>query len=391
MLIGILGGGQLGRMLALAGYELGLRFRFLDPSPEAPAGHVGELMIGGYDNPDTLARFAQGCDCITYEFENVPVRAAQILAQSAPVFPPVAALDTGQDRISEKTLFASLGLGVPRCRPVDSLDDLKDAIAFTGFPAILKTRRLGYDGKGQFLIRSLGDLDRAWAELGPHPVIALAPPGSRPPEIPAGLILEAFVPFERELSILSVRSRSGEMRFYPLVQNAHASGILRRSVAPAPATDSAAMDVLQASAERAARKIAEHLNYVGVLALELFQIGDRLIVNEMAPRVHNSGHWTIEGSRTSQFENHIRAVAGLPLGDTAMAALQAVMLNLIGHIPDPARVLAVPGAGAHLHLYGKSSRPGRKVGHITITGDEGQVAAAEQALAPLIHPPEPRT
>jgi len=363
MVIGVLGGGQLGRMLALAGYELGLRFRFLDPSPEAPAGHVGELVVGDYQDAEAVAKFAAGCEAVTYEFENVPVGPVRDLASRLPVYPPVRALEIGQDRIEEKRLFSSLGLEVPAYRAVASLEELRAAAHDIGLPAILKTRRMGYDGKGQAAIRAEADIDDAWRAIGAHP---------------AGLILEAMVPFERELSVISVRARSGQMRFYPLIENAHAGGILRRSTAPAPGVTPG----LRERAEHAARAVAEHLSYVGVLTLELFQVGQRLLINEMAPRVHNSGHWTIEGAITGQFENHVRAVGGWPLGSTAMAAESVVMLNLVGHLPDRARVLEVPGA--HLHVYGKSPRPGRKVGHITITGSAAEVAAAERIIAPLV-------
>ncbi|MCC6679082.1 MAG: 5-(carboxyamino)imidazole ribonucleotide synthase [Phycisphaerales bacterium] len=363
MVIGILGGGQLGRMLALAGYELGLRFRFLDPSPKAPAGHVGDLVVGDYLDPAAVDRFAAGCEVITYEFENVPVEAVKKLAARLPVYPPVRALEVGQDRIAEKTLFASLGLEVPAFRAVGSSAEVRAAAREIGLPAVLKTRRMGYDGKGQAVIRTEVEMEAAWARIGEHP---------------GGLILEQMVAFERELSVISVRSRSGEMRYYPLIENVHAGGILARSTAPAPRVSAA----LRARAESAARAVAAHLNYVGVLTLELFQVGERLLVNEMAPRVHNSGHWTIDGSVAGQFENHVRAVAGWPLGSTAMAAESVAMMNLVGHIPDRAAVLEVPGA--HLHLYGKSPRPGRKVGHITIAGSTADVKAAEARLATIV-------
>jgi 5-(carboxyamino)imidazole ribonucleotide synthase len=351
MKIGVLGGGQLGRMLALAGYPLGLRFRFLDPAPEAPVEELAELVVGRFDDLDVLARFPDGLDAITYEFENVPVEAARHLLRQAPVYPPVRALEVSQDRLAEKTLFRRLGLVPAPFEPVESLDDLHRAVSVVGLPAVLKTRRLGYDGKGQFVLHSPQDIPIAWRSLGGVP-----------------LVLEGFVAFDRELSQLGVRGPDGAVALYPLVENHHEGGILRLSLAPAPGLT----DDLQQQAGEAVRRLLDHLDYVGVLAVEFFQKGQALIANEMAPRVHNSGHWTIEGARTSQFENHLRAVAGWPLGPTEAVAHSA-MLNLIGTLPDPARVLAVPGA--HLHLYGKKPRPGRKLGHATIwagTPDEVQ-------------------
>ncbi|WP_119342507.1 5-(carboxyamino)imidazole ribonucleotide synthase [Meiothermus hypogaeus] len=342
MRIGVLGGGQLGRMLALAGYPLGLRFRFLDRVAEAPAGQLAELLQGDYADEAVLGRFAEGLELITYEFENVPVGAAKWLAERRPVYPPPVALEVAQDRLAEKTFFQGLGIPTPLFYPVLTQNDLLDGLERTGFPAILKTRRLGYDGKGQKLLHSSNDLETAWLQLGGQP-----------------LILEAFVPFERELSILAVRSRSGQVAFYPLVENHHAGGILRKSLAPAPATPAR----LQHEAEHLALRVMEKLDYVGVLAIELFEVEGTLWANEMAPRVHNSGHWTIEGAETSQFENHLRAVLGLPLGSTA-ARGHSAMLNLIGQRPNTALVLEIPGA--HLHWYGKAVRPGRKVGHITL-------------------------
>jgi 5-(carboxyamino)imidazole ribonucleotide synthase len=343
--VGILGGGQLGRMLALAGYPLGLRFRFLDPAPDAPAGHLSEHIVGSYEDPGVLARFASGMDVVTYEFENVPVEAARLLAERVPIFPPPQALEVSQDRLAEKNFFNSLGIPTPPFAAVDTSEALQQAVSALGLPAVLKTRRMGYDGKGQYVIRQPEDVSPAWDALGGQP-----------------LILEGFVRFEREMSILAVRGRNGQAAFYPLVENQHLGGILRLSTAPA----SNLTPHLQAKAESYARRVMDALEYVGVLAIELFQVGDDLLANEMAPRVHNSGHWTIEGAETSQFENHLRAVVGLPLGSTA-APSRAAMLNLLGKIPEIEQVLEVPGA--HLHLYGKAPRPGRKVGHVTILDD----------------------
>ena len=358
MTIGILGGGQLGRMLALAGHPLGLRFRVLDTYADAPAGAMAELVVGdSFDDREALARFAAGLTLVTYEFENVPVAAAEFLAAQVPVLPPPQALAASQDRVTEKTFFNELGVPTPGFQAVDSREALESALHELGTPAVLKTRRLGYDGKGQRILRSVADVQPAWEALHGQT-----------------LILESFVPFDREVSLLSVRGRDGSTAFYPLIENYHHEGILRRSIAPAPSTSPA----LQAQAEEYGRQVLEALDYVGVLAIEFFQQGGRLLANEMAPRVHNSGHWTIEGAETSQFENHLRAVLGLPLGATAPRG-HAVMLNLIGKIPDLAAVLASPSA--HLHLYAKEPRPGRKLGHITLRGDdEDEVRRAATGL-----------
>lgn len=347
MIVGVLGGGQLGRMLALAGYPLGLRFRFLDPSPDAPAGQVAELVVADYADAAALERFRVGLDVVTYEFESVSAATVRELAPHVPVYPPPQALEVAQDRLHEKTLFQRLDIPTPRFAPVDSEADLRHALGELGLPAVLKTRRCGYDGKGQQVLRRHDDARAAWEALGKVP-----------------LLVEAFVPFERELSILAVRGRTGETAFYPLVDNQHHRGILRRSLAPAPGLT----PQLQAQAERHARHILEEVGYVGVLAVEFFQHQGQLLANEMAPRVHNSGHWTIEGAVTSQFENHLRAVLGLPLGPTA-ALGRAVMVNFIGRVPPVEKVLSVPGA--HLHLYGKTSLPGRKVGHVTLCNAPG--------------------
>ena len=343
MNVGVLGAGQLGRMLALAGYPLGLRFRFLDPTPDSPASHLAQQIVGAYDDSHVLDRFATGLDVITYEFENVPVEAVQHLSSQIPVYPPPEALEAAQDRLTEKELFRRLGVPTAPFAAARSLKDLEVAVAEVGFPAVVKTRRLGYDGKGQWIVRQADDLLPTWE----------AADG-------AALIVEGFVPFERELSILAVRSRSGETAFYPLVENHHRDGILRRSRVDARTVGSD----LQRQAEGYAAGVLDALGYIGVLAIEFFDVGGSLIANEMAPRVHNSGHWTIEGAETSQFENHLRAVVGLPLGSTNTGGASA-MINLIGALPDTASVLRVPGA--HLHLYGKTPRAGRKLGHVTIT------------------------
>jgi 5-(carboxyamino)imidazole ribonucleotide synthase len=325
-----------------------MRFRTLDHSPEAPAGQLTELLVAEFDDRAALERFASGLDLVTYEFENVPVQSARSLARMLPVYPPPEALEAGQDRLAEKTFFQGLGIPTPSFAEVNSPADLEQALSTLGLPAVLKTRRFGYDGKGQFLLKESQKRHAAWQALGGVP-----------------LLLEQFIPFERELSILAARGRAGETAFYPLVENLHRDGMLRRSIAPAPGLTAA----LQSQAESYAERVMSALDYVGVIAIELFQLEDRLLANEMAPRVHNSGHWTIEGAATSQFENHLRAVAGLPLGVTAPRGYSA-MLNIIGAIPEARKVLEVEGA--HLHLYGKAARIRRKLGHVTVVCDDAR-------------------
>ena len=355
--VGILGGGQLARMLALAGAPLGLRFLVLDSTADACAAQFAPLLRADYRDAAALAEFASRVDVATFDFENVPAESAQWLADRVPVFPNPRALAVAQDRLAEKTLFREVGIAVPGFEPVADRAGFDAAIARIGTPSILKTRRLGYDGKGQFRLRTLADADAAWDALG-------AQAGT------VGLILEAFVPFERELSVVAVRGRDGELRAWPLTENWHEHGILAASLAPARVEAS-----LQARALDAARRVAEALDYVGVFALELFLRDGELVANEMAPRVHNSGHWTIEGARTSQFQNHLRAVLGLPLGDTA-AVGHSAMLNWIGAMPDAAPVLRE--TGGYWHDYGKSPRDGRKVGHATLRADSA--AALAEAL-----------
>jgi 5-(carboxyamino)imidazole ribonucleotide synthase len=325
--VGVIGGGQLGRMLALAGIPLGLSFRFLDPAPAAPAAEVGELLVGAYDDPELLDRLADGAAAVTYEFENVPVAAAR----RAGAIPAAAALEAAQDRLVEKELFQRLGIPTPAFGDVPA-------------PVVVKTRRLGYDGKGQRIERG------AYAAA-------------------EGELAEELLDFDRELSLIGVRGRDGETRFYPLVENVHEDGILRTSRVPAA-------DAPQAEAEEYATRLLDELGYVGVLALELFDVGGRLLANELAPRVHNTGHWTIEGSATSQFENHLRAVLGWPLGSTA--SRPSALFNLIGDVPELKDVLAVEGA--HVHLYGKEARPGRKLGHITLVEPTAEKLTAVETL-----------
>jgi 5-(carboxyamino)imidazole ribonucleotide synthase len=362
--VGILGGGQLGRMLALAGYPLGLEFRFLDPAAGAPAGHLAELTSADWLDREALARFAEGLDVVTYEFENVPVAAVEMLAERVEIQPGAKALRVAQSRLEEKECFRRLGIDTAAFAPVETRDALADAVRALGLPSVAKTQRMGYDGKGQAVVRTSADVDAAWQALGA---------GSVP------LIVESFVPFQRELSVLAVRARNGDTAFYPLVENVHRGGILHRSIAPAPRVD----DSLRDRARGYAARVLAELDYVGVLALELFQDGDRLLANEMAPRVHNSGHWTIEGAATSQFENHLRAVLGLPLGSTVAVGASA-MVNLIGEVPPLEAMLGIPEA--HVHLYGKGPRPGRKLGHVTIHAEsdllvDGPLARLEAMLA----------
>ncbi len=346
--VGILGGGQLARMLALSGAPLGLRFLVMDTEADACAGQFAPLLVGDYRDEKALAEFASKVDVATFDFENVPADSAQWLSERVPVFPNPRALAIAQDRLAEKTLFRELGIPVPDFAAVATREELDAALARVGVPCILKTRRLGYDGKGQFRIRALADADAAWDALGAQ-------------ADKVGLIVEAFVPFQRELSVVAVRGRDGEFRSWPLTENWHVDGVLSASLAPAQADDA-----LAGAAIAHARKLAEKIDYVGVFALELFCKDGELLANEMAPRVHNSGHWTIEGSETSQFQNHLRAVLGLPLGDTRMLG-HACMLNWIGAMPKAAAVLGE--AGGHWHDYGKLPRAGRKVGHATLRAD----------------------
>ncbi len=341
MRIGIIGAGQLGQMLGFAARDLDAECCFLDPSIAPPAAECGEVIQRPFDDADTLARMADSCDVITYEFENVPVAALQQIAGRVPVYPPPDALRLAQDRLDEKRLFAELDIPLPPYHAIDSRDDMEAAAAKLGLPMVVKTRRLGYDGKGQSVVRTADDVIPAWNSLGSQPLIA-----------------EQWVPFDFEVSTIGVRNTAGDTRVYPLTRNVHEDGILRTSCSP---VDDAA---LSHKASDYMHRLLEHLDYVGVLALELFVRGEDLLANEFAPRVHNSGHWTIEGAATSQFENHLRAVMGLPLGATSSRG-HAGMINLIGEIPGAARELE----HGQLHDYGKDPRPGRKLGHITVVAD----------------------
>jgi 5-(carboxyamino)imidazole ribonucleotide synthase len=355
MKVGILGAGQLARMIALAGYPLGLDFVFLDPSIDACANKLGEHLHGDYDDPALLAELAERADVVTYEFENVPAPVAKFLTEHTKVFPPPKALEVAQDRLVEKNFFESLGIPTPKFAVVDSLADLQQAMASIGYPAVLKTRTQGYDGKGQSLLKSAADLQPAWELIQSYPAV-----------------VEAFVPFSREVSIIAVRSVSGAVAFYPLSENLHKGGILR-------VAECREHDPMQAQAEDYITRLLNALDYVGVLALELFEIDGKLIANEFAPRVHNSGHWTIEGAETSQFENHLLAILDLPLGATT-AVGKAAMVNFIGGLPTTEEVLVI--SHAHLHLYDKSPRKGRKVAHATVRAAyDGQF---EQSISQLI-------
>ena len=356
MKIGILGGGQLARMLAEAGLPLGLDFTFADPKPDACAGSLGRLVTADWDDEIVLETLGQ-CDRVTCDFENVPAAVLERLTARTTVHPSPSALAAGQDRLIEKRLFESLKIPVPPFAAVSSRPDLLEALDRIGYPAVLKTRRMGYDGKGQAVLRTEEDLELAWQMLGDHE-----------------LILEGFVPFDFECAISAVRAADGSLRFYPLSHTVHHDGVLRLALAPAPAADR-----LQGQAESLASALIEHLDYVGCLTLELFATNGRLLANEFAPRVHNSAHWTIEGAQTSQFENHLRAVCGWPLGETEPRG-RSLMINWIGSLPD--RDVMLASKGLHWHDYGKAARAGRKVGHATLTEAVGQ--ALDVLMAELL-------
>lgn len=341
--VGILGGGQLARMMALAGYPLGMRFVFFDPSPDACAGQVGPLIVADYDDTQALDQLMQEVDVVTFDFENVPVSTVRYVQQRRPVYPDPSVLETSQDRLLEKRFFQQLGLPVGKFFPVNSYSELAFGAKSYDFDAFLKTRRMGYDGKGQFRIIPGADLKAIWEQAK----------GKK-------LVLEQRVAFEREISVITVRNANGDISQYPVTENKHNNGVLATSTAPARHTDNCQL------ALQHARQIAEVLEYVGVLVVEFFEIEGGVFINEMAPRVHNSGHWTIEGALTSQFENHLRAICGWPLGGTDSWGY-AAMLNWIGSVPNIAEM--PKQAHIHHHLYGKQPRAGRKVGHTTITAE----------------------
>ncbi|MEY4668832.1 MAG: hypothetical protein RL518_1531 [Pseudomonadota bacterium] len=358
MKIGILGAGQLGRMLALAGYPLGHSFIFFDQSQGESTSGLGTTHVGSFSDQQALSAFAKECDVITYEFENVPCETAHFLATKRPVYPPPRALEVSQDRIIEKTFVQNLGIGTPRFEAASSESELLAACKKVGVPCIAKTRRFGYDGKGQARISDLEDVASVWKALGGTP-----------------LIVEGFVQFSRELSVIATRNLHGDIAVYPLAHNEHVDGILYRTEIPAPELS----QTLRQEAQAIATKILEDLQYVGTLAIELFQVGEHLLVNEMAPRVHNSGHATIDGMITSQFENHIRAITGMHLG-SAEARARSVMYNLVGTLPDLQEASGI--SDAKIHLYGKSPRAGRKLGHITLLNPSESTENALRSLVP---------
>lgn len=344
MKVGIIGAGQLGRMLALAGYRLGVHSTFLDPDADSSGGQVGPVVVGAIDDPKHVRTLAEQVDVVTFDIENVPVEALTDAAAVTAIRPPPQALAVAQDRLNEKRLFEAIGVPTTPYVPIADLADLADCGAKLGWPLVLKARTLGYDGRGQRVVRAPDDLEPAWRSLGSVPAIA-----------------EAWVDFDCEMSLIAVRGTDGSTVFYPLAENVHDDGILFSTTAPY--TDA----VLQERAEGYLSAILDRLDYCGVLTVEFFLAGGTLIANELAPRVHNSGHWTIEGAETSQFENHLRAVLGLPLGSTAPTG-HAFMINLLGSMPSRERLLRIQGL--HLHDYGKAPRPQRKVGHCTIVASD---------------------
>ena len=362
--VGILGAGQLARMLAQAGRPLGLEFIFLDPAIDACAAEFGEHICAGWDDEAALTDLGQRSDVVTFDFENVPESSASLIESLCPVYPPPRALFQSQDRLREKTMMQELGIPVAPFYPVASRPDLVAAVEKIGLPCVLKTRRLGYDGKGQAVLRFQEDMERAWQLLGD-----------------SELICEGFVSFQAECSIIAARGRDGQTVYWPLTRNLHREGILAISMAPAFDQQ------LQARAEVMIQSLLDHLDYTGVMALELFLMDGKLLANEFAPRVHNSGHWSIDGASTSQFENHLRAICGLPLGETLITS-PAVMFNLLGEMPAYARQLSAEeflSQGVHWHDYHKTPREGRKIGHVTVTAESetGLKARAAQLASEL--------
>jgi 5-(carboxyamino)imidazole ribonucleotide synthase len=345
MKVGILGNGQLARMLALAGKPLGLDFSFYDPNPEGCANRFGEFVQADFTDTDRLLAFVEQMDVVTLENENIPEPALTSVPRDK-LFPPAIAVLKSQDRLLEKQFLQWLDIPLAAYYAIDSEGDLIEALHRQGGPLIVKTRRLGYDGRGQAQIRTLDQARAAWREL-PH----------------SDLIAEERLTFEREISLIAVRSHSGEIRCYSVSENTHHQGILHTSVLRQE-------DSLQALAEEYGRRVLEALDYVGVLGFEFFQVGDRLLANEIAPRVHNTGHWSIDGAEISQFENHLRAVLGWPLGSTR-AHSPSIMCNVIGRFPDKTELAAIPGA--HIHDYQKAPMPLRKIGHVTLCSRDPQV------------------
>jgi 5-(carboxyamino)imidazole ribonucleotide synthase len=351
--VGVIGAGQLGRMLALAGYPLGIHCTFLDRSAAAPAAQVAPILIGELEDPAQLAALAAGSDVVTFDWENISGRALAPVEKLSRVRPPRQALEVSQDRLTEKALFSKLRIPVAAHAAVDSKQQLLRAVARLGLPGVLKTRRMGYDGKGQLVVKNAAHVDAAWDAMGGP-----------------GLIFEKFQAFSRELSLVGARSATGQTVFYPLSANVHEGGILHYSIAPYSNRR------LERSAHAYLKRVMNALSYVGVLTIEFFVVKGRLVANEMAPRVHNSGHWTIEGCVTSQFENHLRAICDLPLGSTR-ALGHTAMINFLGTLPDRDTLLGVEGLA--FHDYGKEPRPGRKLGHCTIL--KSRAAERNRALA----------
>jgi 5-(carboxyamino)imidazole ribonucleotide synthase len=362
--VGILGAGQLARMLAQAGKTMGLEFVFLDPAEDACAAEFGEHICADWDDEAALKVLGQRSDVVTFDFENVPESSASLIESLCPVYPPPRALYKSQDRLREKNMMQKLGIPVAPFHAVNSRPDLIAAVEEIGLPCVLKTRRFGYDGKGQAVLRFQEDMERAWQLLGDHE-----------------LICEGFVSFDAECSIIAARGKDGQTVYWPLTRNLHREGILAISMAPAFEPQ------LQVRAEALIQRLLDHLGYTGVMALELFLKEGELLANEFAPRVHNSGHWTIDGTRTSQFENHLRAICGLPLGDTKNS-LRALMFNLLGEMPETAQQSSAdqsPIPGVHWHDYHKTARAGRKIGHVTVTAesDAGLKSRAAQLAGEL--------
>ena len=359
--VGILGAGQLARMLAQAGKPLGLNFIFLDPAEDACAAEYGEHICAAWDDEAALRELGRRSDVVTFDFENVPEASASLIESLCPVYPPPRALYKSQDRLREKTMMQDLGIPVAPFHAVSSRPELKAAVEQIGLPCVLKTRRFGYDGKGQAVLRFEEDLERVWQDLGD-----------------SDLICEGFVPFDAECSIIAARGLDGRTVYWPLTRNLHRDGVLAASVAPFFDT------ALQAKAEALVQRLLDHLDYTGVLALELFLKDGELLANEFAPRVHNSGHWSIDGARSSQFENHLRAICGLPLGDTGHTS-HSLMFNLLGEMPSAAtQQMSMPRTeqDVHWHDYHKTPRAGRKIGHITVTAEtEGGLRATAAQLA----------
>ncbi len=339
MKIGVVGGGQLGRMIGMAGMPLGMRSVFLEPAPEACAAQAGHMIKADYTDHYAIRELVNQCDAVTFEFESIPPETVEFIAQFVPVYPVASSLKIARDRWLEKSLFQENQIPTAEVADISSEEDLEEAVSNIGLPAILKTRTLGYDGKGQKLLKRESDVTNAFKELG---------------EVP--MILEGFVDFDSEVSCIAVRGRDGSQAFYSLAENEHRNGILHKSIATED-------HPLQSLAEEYVGRVLDALNYVGVITVEFFAKGEKLIANEIAPRVHNSGHWTIEGAETSQFENHLRAVTGLPLGSTRRIG-HCAMYNLIGRLPPESKILEIPGV--KFHNYVKKAKPGRKIGHVTV-------------------------